>query len=891
MGMDLLPKAYDPAEIEQRWSEVWEKEKLFHADEKKSDKQYSIVIPPPNVTGSLHMGHALNNTLQDILIRYKRMNGYNTLWMPGMDHAGIATQNVVEKQLHKEGLSRQDLGREKFIERVWSWKEHSGGVILNQLKRLGCSCDWDRERFTMDEGLSRAVREVFVRLYEEGLIYKGDYIVNWCPRCHTALSDLEVDHEDASGYLWHIRYPVEDSDEALVIATTRPETMLGDTAVAVNPKDERYTHLQGRYAILPLVGRRMKIIADSVVGMDFGTGALKVTPSHDLTDFELSLRHDLDRVTIMDSNGRINENGIHYSGMDRYECREAIVEELNQKGFLVKMEPYTVGLGRCYRCKDVVEPLISKQWFVKVETLARDALDAVKNGATTIVPDHWTKTYYEWMTNIRDWCISRQIWWGHRIPAWACEDCDEIIVKRETPTECPSCKGSRLNQETDVLDTWFSSALWPFSTMGWPEETPLLRAFYPTSCLVTGFDILFFWVARMMMMGLKFLDDVPFTDVYIHALVRDENGKKMSKSLGNVIDPLMVMDRYGTDAFRFTLAALAAQGRDIRMSEKRIEGYRHFINKIWNTARFALPYLEGLEGDLSSKDLESLSLSERWIISRLNGTIREVHESIGAYRFNDAAQALYQFTWHEFCDWYIETAKLPLGGDDADSARRAAHVLKHVLDSLMRLLHPFIPFITEEIADKIPGNGDTIVSGPFPAFDQFRLDTKSEKEMGLIMELITSVRTIRAEMNLPPSSKLPVVIHPSSRDEQALIELNRKMITVLGRVSEMELLDPNQPVKAPAMSATAVVGNSRVFVPLEGIVDPDAEMARLDKEIAKVEKELNAVEKKLSNENFLSKAKPEAVQKQKERKEDLSSKISGLREAWEKMTKLKEARA
>ncbi len=889
MGMELLSKAYDPADIEQRWSDVWEKEKLFHADENKSDKQYSIVIPPPNVTGSLHMGHALNNTLQDILIRYKRMNGYNTLWMPGMDHAGIATQNVVEKQLHDEGLSRQDLGREKFVERVWSWKEHSGGVILNQLKRLGCSCDWDRERFTMDEGLSKAVREVFVRLYEEGLIYKGDYIVNWCPRCHTALSDLEVDHDDASGNLWHIRYPVEDSDEAVVVATTRPETMLGDTGVAVNPKDERYSHLVGRYAVLPLVGRRLKIIADPVVGMDFGTGALKVTPSHDMTDFELSLRHDLERVTIMDPHARINENGIHYSGMDRYECRKAIVKELDQKGFLVKTEPYNVSLGRCYRCKDVVEPLISKQWFVKVETLARDALEAVKDGTTTIVPEHWTKTYYEWMTNIRDWCISRQIWWGHRVPAWNCEDCNEIIVARETPTECPSCKGSRLNQETDVLDTWFSSALWPFSTMGWPDDTPLLRAYYPTSCLVTGFDILFFWVARMMMMGLKFLDDVPFTDVYIHALVRDESGKKMSKSLGNVIDPLMVMDRHGTDAFRFTLAALAAQGRDIRMSEKRIEGYRHFMNKIWNAARFALPHLEGIEGELSSNDLQSLSLSERWIVSRLNGTVREVHESIGEYRFNDAAQALYQFTWHEFCDWFIEAAKLPLGGDDADSARRAAHVLKYVLDSLMRLLHPFIPFITEEIADKIPGNGNTIVSGPFPIFDRFRIDPESEAEMGLIMELITSVRTIRAEMNLPPSKKLPVIVYPSTRDEQALVELNRKMIAVLGRMSEMELLDPNKPLRAPGMSATAVVGNMRVFVPLEGIVDPDAEIARLDKEIAKIEKELSTVEKKLSNENFLSKAKPEAVQKQQDRKEVLSSKKSGLGEALEKMTKLKGA--
>lgn len=691
MGQDLLPKAYEPAEIEKRWYAYWEDNKLFRADDSQTSKEYSIVIPPPNVTGSLHMGHALNNTLQDILIRYHRMNGYNTLWMPGMDHAGIATQNVVERQLAQEGSKREDLGRDRFIERVWKWKAHSGGVIINQLKRLGCSCDWDRERFTMDQGLSTAVREVFVRLHEEGLIYKGDYIVNWCPRCHTALSDLEVEHEESPGNLWNIRYPVENSDEVLVVATTRPETMLGDTAVAVNPEDERYKHLIGKYAILPLVGRRLKIIADPVVATDFGTGALKVTPSHDMTDFELSVRHDLDRVTIMDFHGCINENGIHFKGMDRYQCRKAIVEELEQKGFLVNIEPYTVGLGRCYRCKDVVEPLISKQWFVKVAPLAQEALKAVQDGSTRIIPEHWTKTYYDWMNNIRDWCVSRQIWWGHRIPAWNCEDCNEVIVAREEPSQCPACKGSNLAQETDVLDTWFSSALWPFSTMGWPENTELLKSFYPTACLVTGFDILFFWVARMMMMGLKFMGDVPFQEVYIHALVRDEQGKKMSKSLGNIIDPLLVMDKLGTDAFRFTLAALAAQGRDIRLSESRIEGYRNFMNKIWNSARFTLPYLDSAPTDLSDVTNGDLSLSERWILSRLNGTIKEVHDAIKTYRFNDAAQVLYQFTWHEFCDWYIEQAKIPLSNEGSDEARRSASILKHVLDALMRLLHPFIP--------------------------------------------------------------------------------------------------------------------------------------------------------------------------------------------------------
>jgi valyl-tRNA synthetase len=886
MASDLLPKAYDPAEIEARWYAFWEKNKLFRADEHKTGREYSIVIPPPNVTGSLHMGHALNNTLQDVLIRYYRMNGYNTLWMPGMDHAGIATQNVVERQLHQEGLRREDLGREKFIERVWSWKEHSGGVIINQLKRLGCSCDWDRKRFTMDEGLSKAVREVFVRLYQEGLIYRGDYIVNWCPRCHTALSDLEVMHEDVPGKLWHIRYPVENSDESLVVATTRPETMLGDTAVAVNPEDSRYKHLIGKYAILPLVGRRLVIIGDPVVSVEFGTGALKVTPSHDLTDFELSLRHNLERVNVMDYSGRINENGIHFQGMDRYECREAILEELDRKGFLVTTEPYTVGLGRCYRCKDVVEPLISKQWFVKVEPLAKEALAAVERGHTRIVPDHWTKTYYEWMNNIRDWCISRQIWWGHRIPAWTCEDCDEVIVATEPPTTCPSCKGSRLVQETDVLDTWFSSALWPFSTMGWPEQTPLLKTFYPTSCLVTGFDILFFWVARMMMMGLKFMGDVPFKDVYIHALVRDELGKKMSKSLGNIIDPLEVMDKYGTDAFRFTLAAMAAQGRDIRLSEQRIEGYRNFMNKIWNAARFALPYLEGVDGDASLDRFTSFSLPERWALSRLNRTVKEVREAIETYRFNDAAQALYHFTWHEFCDWYIEHAKIPLGGDDAESARRSAFILRHLLDSIIRMLHPFIPFVTEEIASRIPSHGTTIMRGPFPEYDESRVDPDAEAEMEMLMNLTTAVRNIRAEMNFPPGKELPVVVQASTAGEAELVRANSGMVRFLGRISSLKIDGLSSGGEPPRMSATAVVGEMHVFVPLEGLIDPVAEIARLEKELDKVVTELSSVESKLANESFLSKAKPEAVEKQQRRSTELTTKSEGLKASLERMKRI-----
>lgn len=887
MGENLLPKTYDPSHIEEKWYNFWLENKFFSAHDKKTGKEYSIVIPPPNVTGSLHMGHALNNTLQDILIRYHRMNGFNTLWMPGMDHAGIATQNVVERQLAREGLHREDLGREKFIERVWGWKEQSGGTIINQLKRLGCSCDWDRERFTMDEGLSRAVREVFVRLFEEGLIYKGDYIVNWCPRCHTALSDLEVEREDAGGALWHIRYPVEGTSEALIVATTRPETMLGDTAVAVNPDDGRYAHLIGRHAILPIVERRLKIIGDPIVDKDFGTGALKVTPSHDVTDFELSIRHQLDRITIMDFQGRINERGLHFSGMDRYECRKAIVEELKERGYLEKIEPYTVGLGKCYRCKDVVEPLISKQWFVRVGPLAEQALKAVQEGSTRIVPDHWTKTYYDWMTNIRDWCVSRQIWWGHRIPAWTCEDCQNIIVAREEPSECPSCKGDRLVRETDVLDTWFSSALWPFSTMGWPNSDPLLHTFYPTSCLVTGFDILFFWVARMMMMGLKFMDEVPFRDVYIHALVRDEQGKKMSKSLGNVIDPLVVMDHFGADAFRFTLAALAAQGRDIRLSESRIEGYRNFMNKIWNAARFALPHLNDLIPGPEEPIPQELSLPDRWILSRLNRTIAEVRQALETYRFNDAAQALYQFTWHEFCDWYIEEAKLPLAVTDDQAAERTRIILRHVLGSLMRLLHPFIPFITEEIASKIPRSGQSIILGPFPEVDDSMIDEDVETQMNLLMGLVAAIRNIRSEMNLSPAILLSVTVVSQTKEQADFIAESAKMVKSLSRIRELKLSDPADENDLPRLTATAVVGDLRVLVPLAGLVDPDAEIRRLEKELSKILKDFEAVQVKLSNENFLSKASAEAVEKQKDRQVELSVKLTGLEEGLRKMRALK----
>ncbi|MCA1990417.1 MAG: valine--tRNA ligase, partial [Desulfarculus sp.] len=727
-----LEKSYEPREVEERWYRYWEENQLFRADPASPKPPYSIVIPPPNVTGQLHLGHALDNTLQDILCRFKRMRGHEVLWMPGTDHAGIATQNVVERELAKEGLSRHDLGREKFIERVWQWKEEYGGKIINQLKRLGASCDWSRTRFTMDEGLSRAVREVFVRLYDEGLIYRGDYIINWCPRCHTALSDLESEHEPVQGGLYYIRYPFKNGKGHLTVATTRPETMLGDTAVAINPADPRYQDLADDTVILPLMNREIPVIKDGYVSLDFGTGALKVTPAHDPNDFELGKKHGLPALRVMDDSGRINAQGGAYAGLDRFEARKKVLADLEALGLLEKQEPLAHNVGHCYRCKTMVEPILSQQWFVKVEPLAAEALKAVQEGRTRIVPAMWTKTYYEWMTNIKDWCISRQIWWGHRIPAWYC-DCGEMIVSRTTPETCPKCKASALRQETDVLDTWFSSGLWPFSTMGWPDQTPELAKFYPTSCLVTGFDILFFWVARMMMLGIKFMDRPPFHDVCIHALVRDAQGQKMSKSKGNVMDPLIIMDQFGTDAFRYTLAAFAAQGRDIRLSEERIAGYRNFVNKLWNAARFTLM---NLEGDLEADPGLEPSLEDRWIISRVNRAAAEAAAAIEDYRFNDAASALYQFTWHEFCDWYLELIKAPLY-NAADPARQAAtrRTLREVFSRLLRLLHPLMPFVTEELWQRLPGAQGSIMRAPWPEGQPGDLDPAAEADLGLVMEV------------------------------------------------------------------------------------------------------------------------------------------------------------
>lgn len=880
MDSGSLNKAYEPHEVEARWYQYWVDSGFFHAEDTGEKPPFSIVIPPPNVTGILHMGHALNNTLQDIIVRFKRMQGYNTLWMPGMDHAGIATQNVVEKELAREGLTRHDLGREKFIERVWEWKAKYGGVIINQLKRLGCSCDWERQRFTMDEGLSRAVREVFVRLYQDDLIYQGDYIVNWCPRCHTAISDLEVEYKEEAGSLWNIRYPLADGGGDIIVATTRPETMLGDTAVAVHPDDPRYRDLVGKEVILPLVNRKIPIIADDYVTMEFGSGAVKITPSSDPADFAMAERHSLKIINIMDGSAVINENGGPYQGQDRYECRKNIVADLKEQGYLVSVEPYMHNVGKCYRCKTDIEPYVSKQWFVRIKPLAKAAISAVVKGKTRIIPPMWEATYYEWMNNIRDWCISRQIWWGHRIPVWTCESCGRMIVSTQDPDACPDCGSNELRQEEDVLDTWFSSALWPFSTLGWPDRTPALKTFYPTSLLITGFDILFFWVARMMMMGKYIMKDVPFRDVYLHALVRDEKGEKMSKSKGNSIDPLDMIDKYGTDAFRFTLAAFSAQGRDVRMSEERIEGYKFFVNKIWNAARFSLMNLEGYPAEGAAAGREEKSLKDRWILSRLQRTTAEVVRSLDEYRFNDAAAAVYSFFWHEFCDWYLELIKPTLYGKETPEERMAAQLtLKEVLKNGLKLLHPFMPFITEEIWQKLTQDGTSIMVSPFPSLDESQIDEVAEREMGLVMDVITSIRNIRGEMGIAPSKKLRVIISAPRVEEKTVIASAQGDIINLAGLEELAIKGD---MEEPKGVATGVVGAMRIFVLLEGLINIAEEKARLEKEMAKLEKDLAIVARKLANRDFLEKAAEAVIRKEEEKYKALRDKNVLLKAAFKK---------
>ncbi|MGK2945987.1 MAG: valine--tRNA ligase [Desulfuromonadales bacterium] len=881
-----LNKGYEPHAVERKWYRKWEEDGYFCADEKSAKPHYSIVIPPPNVTGVLHMGHALNNTVQDILARWKRMCGYEVLWMPGTDHAGIATQNVVEKQLASEGFDRHAIGREEFVARVWKWREESGGQIIEQLKRLGASCDWQRERFTMDEGLSTAVREVFVRLYEDGLIYRANRLINWCPRCHTALSDLEVEHEDKRGHLWHLRYPVVGTNRYLVVATTRPETMLGDTAVAVHPEDERYKDLIGKKILLPLLNREIPIVADDYVDKEFGSGAVKITPAHDFNDFELGKRHNLEKINILDESGIVNENGGPYQGQERYEARANVIADLENQGLLEKIDDYANAVGECYRCRTVIEPYLSLQWYVKVGPLAEEAIKAVQNGDTSIIPQQWEKTYFEWMFNLQDWCISRQIWWGHRIPVWYCAACEELTVSREDAIACSHCGSNDICQETDVLDTWFSSALWPFSTMGWPEQTETLEKFYPTSCLVTGFDILFFWVARMMMMGLKFMKDVPFKDVYIHALVRDAQGQKMSKSKGNVIDPLHVIDEYGADAFRFTLASFAAMGRDIKLSTDRIAGYRNFCNKLWNASRFTMMNLEGFEPD--GIDLKTLELSDadRWILTRLEETIRQTSQALEGYKFNEAASTLYAFTWHNFCDWYIEMAKDDLYGEDPQARVRVQSVLFTVLEVLLRLLHPFMPFVTEEIWQALPGERScaSIMRADYPDGSGLPTDAVGAERMELVMEVIRAIRNIRGEMDVAPGKQITALLDCKSDKAQKILEEGAAAIRVLGKVGKLVI---GQVLDRAEQSATQVAGDVEISLPLAGLVDVAEEEKRLQKEIAKGQKDVDLFTRKLSNEKFVANAPEHVLEKDRGKLKDAEEKMMVLKESLKKIQSLK----
>ncbi len=881
-----LPKGYEPAEVEQKWFDVWEQRGDFHADENSSKPHYSIVIPPPNVTGVLHMGHALNNTLQDILCRWKRMSGYEVLWMPGTDHAGIATQNVVEKQLAAEGKDRHDLGRDAFVERVWKWRKESGGQIINQLKRLGASCDWQRERFTMDEGLSTAVREVFVSLYDDGLIYRDNRLINWCPRCHTALSDLEVEHEDKQGNLWHLRYPVKGTEQVLIVATTRPETMLGDTAVAVHPEDERYTDLIGKTVLLPLMNREIPIIADEYVDKDFGSGAVKITPAHDFNDFEIGKRHDLEFINILDESGKINEKGGSYVGMERNVARAKVVTDLEALGLLDKIDNYTNAVGECYRCRTTIEPYMSKQWYVAVKSLAAEAIKAVDSGQTKIVPQQWEKTYYEWMNNIQDWCVSRQIWWGHRIPAWFCNDCGEITVSRSDVTTCKHCGSNNLRQETDVLDTWFSSALWPFSTMGWPEQTQSLQKFYPTSCLVTGFDILFFWVARMMMMGIKFMGEVPFKEVYIHALVRDAQGQKMSKSKGNVIDPLTIVDEYGADAFRYTLCAFAAMGRDIKLSADRIGGYRNFVNKLWNASRFALMNLEDFDPAEHDLSQQPLSPADQWILNRYAFAAAEVNQALTNYKFNDAASILYSFTWHEFCDWYIELSKGNLYGDNAEARRATQIVLFTVLEGLLRMLHPILPFVTEEIWHALPGQRavDSIMQADYPIKPLAVTDQSIVADMEGVMDVIRAIRNVRGELDVPPGKKIKVVLNCKSDSVVKSITSGQAYIKSLARVENLLV---GVAVERPKQASTQVAGEVEVMIPLADLINVEEEEARLNKEIEKVQKDVGFFERKLSNEKFVANAPPQVLEKDRGKLAAAEKKREILQQSLEKILALK----
>jgi len=852
-----IPSVYSPQEVEKKWYQYWEQNGFFHTkpDERKP---FSIVMPPPNVTGQLHMGHALDNTMQDILTRYKRMRGYNTLWLPGTDHAGIATQAKVEEELRKEGVTKEDLGREKFLERVWAWKQKYGHRITEQLRTLGASCDWERERFTLDEGCSDAVKEVFLRLYEKGLIYRDYYITNWCPHCKTTISDIEVEHEEKDGKLYHIKYPLEDQSGYITVATTRPETMLGDTAVAVHPEDERYRDLVGKKVILPLVDRLIPIVADEYVDKEFGTGAVKITPAHDPNDFEVGLRHKLPQVVVMDDNAVMNENAGRYQGLDRYTARKKIVEDLKALGLLLKEEDIKHAVGHCYRCDTVIEPRLSKQWFVKMKPLAEPAIEAALKGDVKFVPERFTKIYLNWLYNIRDWCISRQLWWGHRIPVWYCEECGEVIPSRDEVQSCPKCQSTKVYQDPDVLDTWFSSALWPFSTLGWPNNTEELKYYYPTSVLVTGRDIIFFWVARMLFMGLEFMQEVPFKEVLIHGLVLDAQGRKMSKSLGNGVDPVEVIESHGADSLRFMLITGNTPGNDLRFHFERLEGARNFANKLWNASRFVLMNLEGFKPRGINK--EDLILADRWILARLNSVIEKVTANLEQYELGEAARELYEFIWDEFCDWYVELTKPRLYGKmpGGDTARE---VLYRVLKTTLELLHPFMPFITEEIWQKLPHEGQTIMLAPWPEVNAEYNNPAAVKDMTDLMEVVREIRRLRAEVNVPPSKRGEVILVWAEESLRDLLSQNSWVISALAQ-SEPRIVAE---INAPSGALTGVAANVTIYLPLKDLIDLEKEKERLNKELKKVLAEIERLSQKLNNPGFLAKAPAEVVAKEQEK--------------------------
>ena len=865
-----LAKAYEPREVEGRIYDFWMKGGYFHAEVDPKKKPYTIVIPPPNITGQLHMGHAWDETLQDTLIRWKRMQGYSALWLPGTDHASIATEAKIVEAMRQEGLTKEDLGREGFLERAWAWKDKFGGRILEQLKLLGSSCDWDRLRFTMDEGCSKAVRHVFVKLYEKGLIYRGERIINWCPSCKTAISDAENIFEEKDGFFWHIRYPLADGSGYIQLATTRPETMLGDTAVAVHPDDERYKDLVGKNVILPLVDKEIPVVADEYVEMDFGTGVVKITPAHDPNDFEVGLRHNLPVVNVMNEDGSINENGGKYAGLSGLEARKQIVKDLEEGGYLIKVEPIKHNVGTCQRCHTVVEPRVSTQWFVKMEPLAKPAIDAVKNGDITFIPERLEKTYYNWMENIKDWCISRQLWWGHRIPAWYCEDCGETIVAEQDPDTCPKCGGKHLRQDEDTLDTWFSSALWPFSTLGWPDETPELKYFYPTNTLVTGYDIIFFWVARMIFSGLEHMGEVPFKTVFFHGLLRDSQGRKMSKSLGNGIDPVDVIDQYGTDALRFTLLTGNSPGNDMRYSDEKVAASRNFANKIWNAARFIHMNIDGHEVPCALPG--TLTLEDQWIVSRYNTIVKEVTENLEKFELGTAVSKLYDFLWDDFCDWYIELAKIRMNGEDDASAQGARQVLVWTLSNTLKLLHPFMPFITEEIWQSLPHEGEALIVAQWPEFEEAKCFPRAEEELRSVMELITAARTRRSEMNVPPSKKAHLYIETNV---PAAFEAEREAIARLAYCSGVEIGEGFQMADA----VTVVTAACKGYLPMDDLVDKAAETARLKKELEGARKQLATAQAKLQNEKFMGKAPQNVIDGVKDNAAKLAEKVRLIEES------------